>query len=215
MLAIVEAVKHFRPYIFGRHFTVLTNHSALSKCLKTSNPSSRLTRWILNLQEYNFSIDWRPGHLNKVADAFSRLPTFDELVHECNFLTIFSVDNNTNSDPLTVSMKEIAEAQQKDTKFAPCFAYLQKNELPEDTKICSEVVTWCRFMAVRDDVFFHFQNLAHPSRRSCLIQQIVVPFSLRRRIFTNNSFLRFCLSEFPLPLPSLLAMCSINLNSTL
>ena len=74
MLAIVEAVKHFRPYIFGRHFTVLTDHSALSKCLKTSNPSSRLTRWILNLQEYNFSIDWRPRHLNKVANACTRLP---------------------------------------------------------------------------------------------------------------------------------------------
>jgi hypothetical protein len=106
--------------------------------------------------------------------------------------SLFFSRNITNSDSFTVSMKKIAEAQREDPNLAPYFAYLQQNKLPEGTYNCSEVVTWCRFMAVRDDVLFHFQNLARPSRRSCLIQQIIVPFSLRMRILQIIRFLRFC-----------------------
>ena len=44
------AIEHFKDYIYGKNFTVITNHQALISALKASERSktslSRLTRWI-------------------------------------------------------------------------------------------------------------------------------------------------------------------------
>jgi hypothetical protein len=52
----------------------VTDHAAL-KCLMTSKDlTGRLHRWSLQLQEYNFTVVYRPGAGNVVADALSRAP---------------------------------------------------------------------------------------------------------------------------------------------
>ena len=68
-LAVVWGVKHFRPYLFGRPFSVLTDDSALTWLMNFRDPTGRLARWALYLQQYNFSIGWRPGVKHVVADA--------------------------------------------------------------------------------------------------------------------------------------------------
>ena len=78
LLAVVESIKHFRPYLWGRKFTVITDHSALRwlHTMKDSiagGASSRLTRWALRLQEYRFDVQHKPGKLHQDADAISRL----------------------------------------------------------------------------------------------------------------------------------------------
>ena len=78
LLAVVEAIKHFRPYLWGQHFTVITDHSALRwlatmKDTINGGASSRLTRWSLKLQEYRFTVQHKPGKLHQDADAISRL----------------------------------------------------------------------------------------------------------------------------------------------
>ena len=78
LLAVVETIKHFRPYLWGRHFTLVTDHAAL-KWLATmkesvaGGASSRLTRWSLRLQEYRFDVIHKPGVAHKDADGISRL----------------------------------------------------------------------------------------------------------------------------------------------
>ena len=78
LLAVVETIKHFRPYLYGRHFKLITDHSAL-RWLQTMRDSvaggisSRLTRWSLRLQEYKFDIEHKPGKAHHDADAISRL----------------------------------------------------------------------------------------------------------------------------------------------
>ena len=48
-LALIFAVKHFRPYLHGAHFIIETNHAPL-KALKTSRElTGRLARWALIL----------------------------------------------------------------------------------------------------------------------------------------------------------------------
>ena len=75
MLAVVWAVEHFRPYLEYRHFTLLTDHSALTymKNNTLKELSGKQARWILRLQPYNFTIKYRPGEKNANADALSRL----------------------------------------------------------------------------------------------------------------------------------------------
>jgi hypothetical protein len=53
LLAIVWACKHFRPYLLGRKFHIITDHKGLTWIFNVKGPSSRLTRWKLLLQEYD------------------------------------------------------------------------------------------------------------------------------------------------------------------
>ncbi|KAE8974995.1 hypothetical protein PR001_g25837, partial [Phytophthora rubi] len=71
-LAVVWSVKLFRPYLYGRAFTIITDHSALKWLMTWPNLAGRLHRWSLTLQEYEFEILYRPGATNVVADALSR-----------------------------------------------------------------------------------------------------------------------------------------------
>ncbi|XP_072384610.1 uncharacterized protein [Diabrotica undecimpunctata] len=73
LLAIVWAVKHFRPYLFGRKFTLITDHRPLTWLFSIKDPGSRLARWRLKLEEYNYKIEHRAGKINRNADALSRI----------------------------------------------------------------------------------------------------------------------------------------------
>lgn len=73
-LAVVWAVKLFRPYVYGRRFEIVTDHAALKWLMTRTELAGRLHRWSLTLQEYEFEIVYRPGTTNVVADALSRAP---------------------------------------------------------------------------------------------------------------------------------------------
>ena len=72
--AVVWAVKHFRAYLHGVHFILLTDHSALQYLMTSPHISGRLLRWSVVLQEFSFTVRYRPGRLHGNADALSRLP---------------------------------------------------------------------------------------------------------------------------------------------
>lgn len=73
LLAIHFAVTVLRPYVYGHEFTVYSDHKPLLYLYKMKNPSSRLTRIRLELEEYKFEIIHIPGKENVVADALSRI----------------------------------------------------------------------------------------------------------------------------------------------
>lgn len=73
-LAIVWGVKKMRPYLEGYPFTVITDHQALSRLRTHENPSGRLARWVIFLQQFDMKIEYRKGSLNQLADALSRQP---------------------------------------------------------------------------------------------------------------------------------------------
>jgi len=73
LLAIVWAVKQFRPYLFGRRFTVVTDHKPLTWLFNVKDPGARLVRWRLQLEEHDYEITYKPGTSNSNADALSRI----------------------------------------------------------------------------------------------------------------------------------------------
>ncbi|GFX79726.1 retrovirus-related Pol polyprotein from transposon 17.6 [Trichonephila clavipes] len=105
--AIYTALNFFRPFLLGRKFKVFTDHKPLAGFLSNKNPSSKILRWKLALEEFNYDIHYIRGSLNSVADHLSRcinnitiaLPDTKDLIkmqHEDSVLStiIQKIDQN-------------------------------------------------------------------------------------------------------------------------
>lgn len=73
-LAIIEGVKKFRHYLYGKTFKIVTDCQAFQKTLHKKDLTTRVARWVLLLEEYNYVIEHRPGSKMQHTDALSRNP---------------------------------------------------------------------------------------------------------------------------------------------
>lgn len=67
-MAVLWAVAHFRPCLWGRRFTLVTDCSAFTW--------PKLHRWALKLMEYGMVVQWRPGTSHQLPDALLHLTRF-------------------------------------------------------------------------------------------------------------------------------------------
>ena len=111
-LAIVWAIERLHIYLYGGHFTLVTDCKPLQWIFKNpkSKPPARIERWSLRLQEYSFSVK---GSENP-SDYLSRHPSQETVKilekaaeQYVNFISCHTV-------PKAMSLAEIKEATVKD-----------------------------------------------------------------------------------------------------
>jgi transposase InsO family protein len=73
-LSIVWAVETFRYYLYGRKFTLQTDHNPLVWLNRVRDKSQKLLRWSVTLQEFDMEIEHKPGKRHLNVDALSRVP---------------------------------------------------------------------------------------------------------------------------------------------
>ena len=113
-LGIIFGVKRFHKYLYGRKFTLMTDHKPLVTIFgpKSGIPTlaaARMQRWALILQAYQYDIEYRRSDDHGNADALSRLPIkTDSETEEPNIFYF------TYANQLPVSARDIAESTRKD-----------------------------------------------------------------------------------------------------
>ena len=125
LLAAVDSIKHWRPYLWGRAFKLVVDHSAL-RWLHTmrdtmeGGPASRLMRWILKLSEYRFHVEHKPGALHKDADAISRLVTKEKAQAPLNDLmtTVAVAAQGDKSKPSRITTARTRHAAIRENRTA-------------------------------------------------------------------------------------------------
>lgn len=129
LLAVIKAVKHFRPYLYGRKFQLRTDHASLIWLTKLKQPSDQVARWLELLSEYDFTIHHRPGAKHQNADGMSRQVC--EGCKQCQ--RIERRDGVVESLPLMVAQltdetPEIVKLQQTVGDVSKIYGLVQRNE---------------------------------------------------------------------------------------
>jgi hypothetical protein len=185
LMAVVRAIQHFKQYVYGAHFEVVSDHQPLKWLYGLADPAPRLARWQTVLREYEFTIVHRKGTAHSNADALSRWFS-DEPVEEATEVEDDPgvVVNNVHvaHGPVDVDMDG---EQAKDAFIRQVFCWLKYNTRPERcTGLEDDLRTfWIQFKHMRivgKSVYREFldENLG-------VVLQYVVPEHFRSIILRN------------------------------
>lgn len=130
-LGAIWGTKQFRPYLYGRKFQLVTDHSALKWLLSLKEPVGRLGRWALWMQQFEFEVVHRQGRLHNNVDPLSRAPLI--------------VNGLVADEPDTT-----AEQQRADPELGPVIRLLEDNELPDDPELARKLVKWAPFFGMQN-----------------------------------------------------------------
>ncbi|CAG2203350.1 Transposon Ty3-G Gag-Pol polyprotein,Retrovirus-related Pol polyprotein from transposon opus,Retrovirus-related Pol polyprotein from transposon 297,Retrovirus-related Pol polyprotein from transposon 17.6,Transposon Ty3-I Gag-Pol polyprotein [Mytilus edulis] len=163
----VEAVDKFPT---PRNFTVITDHNPLRWLMTIKNPSGRLARWSLALQEYDLTIEYRAGKLHGNADGLSRRGETQNVVAGL-----------TEISPAGLQLDVIKDLQIKDPNLRPIINYLKDGNLPEQITNARKVMACSPDYELFDGILHHFWTPG-PRKRKHVRKQLVVPRSLTNEV---------------------------------
>ena len=166
-LSIVWGIEHFHLYLYGKEFTLITDHKPLEIIYgtPTSKPSARIERWVLRLQPYRFVVQYKAGADNP-ADYLSRHPVpnnnpshiAEETEEFINFVTKYAV-------PKAMTIDEISEATNADRTLQGLRAAIRTGHW-ETVK---------QYKPIKDEITVGSNNIILRGSR------IIIPDALRQR----------------------------------
>ncbi|GFY04961.1 retrovirus-related Pol polyprotein from transposon 17.6 [Trichonephila clavipes] len=113
VLAIINSLKKFRVYLLGQHFKIVTDCSAFQKTMQKKDLITRIARWVLELEEFDYEIEHRAGSRMKHVDALSRYP----VMMVCNDTLTSKLKNAQEEDDNIQTLKSLLEKQESEEFF--------------------------------------------------------------------------------------------------
>ncbi|GFY00394.1 hypothetical protein TNCV_1664331 [Trichonephila clavipes] len=113
VLAIINALKKFRVYLLGQHFKIVTDCSAFQKTMQKEELITRIARWALQLEKFDYEIERRAGSRMKHVDALSRYP----VMMVCNDTLTSKLKNAQEEDDNIQTLKSLLEKQESEEFF--------------------------------------------------------------------------------------------------
>ena len=174
-LAIIFAVCKFHQYLYGRQFTLVTDHRPLCRILGHDQgiptlAAARMQRWVLILSTYQYKLEFTPGVQNQCADCMSRLPLSSSLRDNAEKSGCVLL---LNTSVLPVTASDIAKATRKDSTLA---VVLQKvhhgNWRKSDDNSLAPFLRWQTELTCHDN---------------CILrgQRVVIPLVLHQRLLSE------------------------------
>ena len=77
LVAVIKAMKHFRPYLYGQRFRLRTDHASLMWLCRRQESSHQIARWLELLSEFTYTVEHRKGTQHGNADGLSRRSCID------------------------------------------------------------------------------------------------------------------------------------------
>lgn len=200
ILAIVYCISKWRYYLIGGHFEILSDNQALSFMLKCKLSNARISRWIMAIQEYDFSIRYCKGSENQVADTLSRYPQEIEEKHTASReeIQILAVKYNISAN-LKDKLRNIGQHQQLDSKLKKIMDSIKEREDPkyileQDTLYKLNNARWKVMVPdglVEELTWACHESLAHAGPYKCFLalREDFIWINMLRKI---KSLLRTC-----------------------
>lgn len=152
--AILLSIRHYKTYLYGRKFRILSDCRSLNYLIKLESPANRLSRWLLELSNYDFDFEHIKGSENFLGDLLSR-----------------DIVNTINTNPTDIPNIEVfIREQHNDPNLKKVIDYLENNS--EDHNIKADNYFMEKGLLKR--ISFRQKRAA----REEYFEQIVVPTSL-------------------------------------
>lgn len=217
LFAVRWAVEHFRHYLWGRKFVLRTDHSSLRWLLNFKDPSGVVARWITYLSSFDYDVEHREGKKHGNADGLSRryrrrcsrveclnCNEHDSVSHAMVAPVIAGAHTVTNSidrpSPApnwlhTLSNEEWRDMQMADSDIGTVIS-LKKSasgkpsseELLLHSHMVRVLCSHWKFLSFKNGVLCREYLQVNPGCDSTF--QIVMPMSLRRKLFIEYHALR-------------------------
>ena len=126
-LGVIWACEHYHLYLFGKEFTILSDHEPLKILYSAKGkPSPRILRWGLRLQSYDFKIEYIKGSSNP-ADILSIKPiqTCKQIENEIEKYINSIIAYST---PKAVSVSDIIEHSNRDETIQKVIQCINSND---------------------------------------------------------------------------------------
>ena len=168
-LSVVEGIKHFHVYLYGRPFKIFTDNSSITWLYRQKEPKGRIARWILQLLQYDFDIIYKTGKSNTNADAISRIPNLEYTL----VTTVCDVEDK----------QKFLQAQKDDSELKEIFLAINSEKTDRRTR------------KIRQNFIISSDGLLHKIMKKTKIYdeiyRLVVPTSLKSQILQiyHNSIL--------------------------
>ncbi|GFX00569.1 transposon Tf2-6 polyprotein [Trichonephila clavipes] len=145
VLAIIEALKKFKVYILGMPFKIITDCNAITKTMSKKDLNTRIARWALNLQDYDYTILHRSGSQMAHVDALSRIQI---LTNQCTDSIVHRIKESQELDPHILSIKALLQNDPYDN-------YCIKNN------VIYKFIDGAEVLVIPDEMQHHFIKNAH------------------------------------------------------